>query len=194
MDLPVDISWLGHASFRIKGEKTIYIDPYKIGNEEKADLILITHDHFDHYSEEDIAKISGPDTEIIGPKGGTVIGPNERLERQGVTIETVPAYNLDKKFHPKENNWVGYIITVNNTRIYHAGDTDRIPEMEGIKADIVMVPIGGTYTMDAEEAAEAVNLIKPEYAIPMHYGSVVGRKSDADEFEELCECKVKRFD
>ncbi|MGM5487824.1 MAG: MBL fold metallo-hydrolase [Nanobdellota archaeon] len=199
MDFPIDISWLGHAALKIRGEKIIYIDPYQIEGGEVADIILITHDHFDHCSTEDIAKIRGAHTEVMvtegcDVKGATIVGPNQTLERDGISIETVPAYNVNKEFHPKEKNWVGYIITTKEARIYHAGDTDRIPEMDSIKADIVMVPVGGTYTMDAEEAAEAVNAINPEWAIPMHYGTVVGGKHDADDFEELCECKVKRFD
>lgn len=203
--LPVNICWLGHASFVIDEDVVIYVDPYRLEGRsglKPADIILITHSHFDHCSKKDIDKIRKKDTVIIAPADckpeieGQVsaLEPGKRKEIKGVSIEAVPAYNIGKEFHPREKGWVGYIMTIKGTRIYHAGDTDLIPEMESIEADIALLPVGGTYTMDAEQAADAAKKIKPMIAIPMHYGSVVGRISDADEFEELCESKVCRLD
>jgi L-ascorbate metabolism protein UlaG (beta-lactamase superfamily) len=187
----VNIEWLGHASFKIRGSKLIYTDPYKIRDTEKADIILITHEHFDHLSPDDIQKIRGPKTMVIAPAdcvakiGGTVkaIKPGQAINIDEVVIEAVPSYNIGKNFHPKQKNWVGYVIEMSGKRIYQAGDTDVIPEMDNIKADIALLPIGGTYTMTAEEAALACEKIKPTYAIPMHYGSIVGSKQDAERFK-----------
>ncbi len=194
-----NIRWLGHASFRISDGKIVYLDPWKLADGEKADLILITHSHYDHCSREDIGKIQKPETEIIAPADAArqltgnvkIVKPGDKITAAGIEIEVVCAYNLKKSFHPKAAGWVGYILTIEGKRIYYTGDTDLIPEMEGITADIVLVPIGGTYTMDAREAAEAVKLIKPEIAIPMHYGDIVGSSRDAEEFERLASCPVK---
>lgn len=204
-----NLEWLGHASFKITGEKVIYIDPFKLkGNEEKADLILITHEHFDHCSPEDISKIQKEDTIIVAPEdckakltgNMETILPNSEKTVAGIKIETIPAYNIDKfrepgiPFHPKENNWIGYIININSKRIYHAGDTDNIPEMKTLKdIDIALLPVGGTYTMTAEEAAQAANIIKAKLTIPMHYNDIVGTKDDADKFKELVEGNVEIF-
>ncbi len=198
----MEIDVLNHASTRIQNSKVIYIDPYEV-NEEKADIILITHSHYDHCSIADIRKLSKPSTKIVIPpdctsKLGkiekaniTIITPGKKLNIEGVVVEAVPAYNVEKRFHPKENQWLGYIVKIGNKRIYHAGDTDFIPEMKDISADVVLLPVGGTYTMNAEEAAKAANTIKPEIAIPMHFGSVVGSRDDAERFKELCSCKVR---
>ncbi len=189
-----NIIWLGHASFKIINEKVVYIDPWKIKEKERglAELILITHEHYDHCSPEDIAKLCKSDTQVVAPGDcvskisgqATAIKPGDILTIKGITLEAVPAYNLKKPYHPKANGWVGYIITIGKERIYHAGDTDLIPEMERIKADIALLPCGGTYTMDAIEAAQAANKIKPKLAIPMHYGSIIGTEKDVQRFKE----------
>jgi len=195
-----NLNWLGHASFKITGEKIIYIDPYQLeGEYEKADIILITHSHFDHCSPPDVNKIQKSNTVIVATPdcksdlSGKIkaVKPGDKITVKGINIEIVPAYNINKRYHPKSNNWVGYIVTVNTKRIYHAGDTDKIPVMGDIKADIVILPIGGTYTMTSEEAADAANRIKPQLAVPMHFGSVVGSKSDAERFKNLCKVPVE---
>ncbi|PIP18436.1 MAG: Zn-dependent hydrolase [Parcubacteria group bacterium CG23_combo_of_CG06-09_8_20_14_all_35_6] len=184
----------------VKSNRVIYIDPYQINETEKADIILITHGHFDHCSLPDIQRISKPETVIVATpdcqsriaslsvefRELKIAQPGISLEIKGVRIETVPAYNTDKHFHPKEDELVGYIINLDSRRIYHAGDTDLIPEMKNIKnIDVALLPIGGTYTMNAEEAAEAVKIINPKAAVPMHYGSVVGSDADAARFKGL---------
>jgi L-ascorbate metabolism protein UlaG (beta-lactamase superfamily) len=202
------ISWLGHDGFKIKNTKTVYIDPYKIKSGEEADILLITHDHFDHCSREDVEKIASAKTTIVttpaakrelsGTKAKEVraVNPGEKLVIDGILIETVPSYNVNKfsspsqPFHPKHNGMLGFIITVNGVRIYHAGDSDSIPEMEGLNVDIACLPVSGTYVMTAEEAADAAKRIKPKIAIPMHYGSIVGDARDAERFKKLTSCDV----
>lgn len=194
------ISWLGHSSVRISGEKIVYIDPWKLKNGEKADIILVSHSHYDHMSPEDIRKICREDTVIIttpdcsSELSGDVrsVRPGDKITVfSGITVEAVPAYNINKDFHPKANGWVGFVVSMNGKRIYYCGDTDFIPEMRNVMADIVIAPVGGTYTMSAEEAAEAVNLIKPEAAIPIHYGDIVGSVEDAKRFKNLCNVTVE---
>lgn len=193
------IKWLGHASVRIEAEKVIYIDPWKIGDTPKADLILITHSHYDHFSPDDIRKIQKEDTVIIAAAdlenklSGNVqfLKPGDRTKAQGIEVEAVPAYNMNKSFHPRENNWLGFVLNVEGTAIYHSGDTDVIPEMKHIRADIWMLPVGGTYTMTAQEAAAAVNGIRPGMVIPIHCGDLVGTFDDAGTFKELCETPVE---
>jgi L-ascorbate metabolism protein UlaG (beta-lactamase superfamily) len=186
------ITWLGHASFRIKGAKsTVYIDPWKLKSPEPADLVCITHSHFDHLSEEDVAKIKKASTVIIGPpdcKAGfgssfKSIAPGQTIEVGDVKVEAVPAYNINKDFHPKKNNWVGYVLTVDGVRIYHTGDSDVIPEMSSVTADVALVPVGGTYTMTAKEAADATKKINPKVAVPMHCGDIVGTLNDRESFK-----------
>jgi L-ascorbate metabolism protein UlaG (beta-lactamase superfamily) len=197
----IKIYWLGHASFKITNKLVIYIDPYIIPSTlEKADLILVTHEHFDHCAVDNIKRLTKDDTLVIATEdciaklaGLNVKGiqPNQTLEVKGIKIETVPAYNLNKNFHTKTSNWVGYVIEIDGVRVYHAGDTDFIPEMKKLKnIDIALMPVGGTYTMDAKEAAEAVNSFKPKVAIPMHYGEIVGSKSHAEKFKKLAKCEV----
>ncbi len=194
------ITWLGHASTRIEGEKVIYVDPWKLSADPPpADIILNTQSHYDHCSREDVNRISRKDTVILAPPdcAGELppdfrrVTPGWEEEVEGVGLRAVPAYNLTKPFHPRSNRWVGYLITMGGETIYQAGDTDHIPEMEEIKADVVIVPVGGTYTMNAAEAAEAVNKIAPQLAIPIHFGSVVGSVRDAEEFKRLCHCPVE---
>ncbi len=196
------IFWLGHDSFRLKGDKTVYVDPWKLApGAEKADVILVTHEHHDHFSKDDIAKISKANTIVVGPPsvtkqlaGNTVtVQPCEKHLIAGVPVETVAAYNVNKKFHPKSAGHVGYIVTLNGKRIYHAGDTDLTPEMAGVKSDIALLPVSGTYVMNPTEAAEAANIFKPALAIPMHYGDsdVVGTLHDAQEFERLARVPVE---
>ncbi|RCK78904.1 MAG: putative metal dependent hydrolase [Candidatus Ozemobacter sibiricus] len=193
------VTWLGHDGFRLTGAKTIYIDPFQIAGGPVADIICVTHEHFDHCSPDDLKKIQGPHTVVVGPadalakvSGRTqVVKPGDRLTVEGIPIEVVPAYNTDKKFHPKGNGWVGYIITLDGHRIYHAGDTDHIPEMKQIKADIALLPVSGTYVMTAEQAVAAALEIKPAVAIPMHFGAIVGQKSDAEKFRDALAGKVE---
>jgi L-ascorbate metabolism protein UlaG (beta-lactamase superfamily) len=190
------IHWLGHSSFRIEDDTTqIYIDPFKLSeNLPQADIIFITHAHYDHFSIEDIAKIQKKGTIIVATsdvtskigKGTVTVVPGKSYSLGTVTVNTVPAYNPDKKFHPKNKNWVGYLITLSNgQKIYHAGDTDSIPEMDTIKTDIALLPCGGTYTMTARQAAEMANVFKPKILIPMHWGSIVGTQADAEEVKKL---------
>ena len=187
------IDWLGHDGFRIVAEgHVLYFDPYEIEGGYRADLILVSHDHYDHCSPEDIAKVLKEETVILAPahcKAPVSIRPIEAGEKtivQGVEVEAVPAYNTDKQFHPKSQGGLGYVVTLEGKRIYHAGDTDLIPEMDHIDCDIALLPVSGTYVMTAEEAAEAARRIAPELAIPMHYGSgVVGSVKDAQRFMDL---------
>jgi len=200
------IRWLGHASFLIESGKIIYIDPYDIPEDlahtlPKADLILVTHDHADHFCPDAIKRIAGPSTIVVSIaaviealpeeiKHSRTVAPGDTLTLEGIGIEAVPAYNIDKKFHPKEKGYVGFIVHLKDRTIYHAGDTDIIPEMEHITADIALLPIGGTYTMNAVEAAKAADIIKPDVAIPMHWGKIVGTLEDAKEFQARCKTRV----
>ena len=192
------IHWLGHDAFRIDAGKTIYIDPFQIQAGPKADIILITHEHFDHCSIEDVEKIQGDDTLIITEKNSaeklsgqiTVLKPGESTSVDDIKIETVPSYNLDKDFHPKANGWLGFIIEIDGERIYHTGDADFIPEMEQVRTDIALIPVSGTYVMTADEGVKAAMAINPKVAIPMHYGSIVGSDEDAKQFEQALQGKI----
>ena len=201
-----DIEVLYHSSIRISKNKIIYIDPFKIDkNYNDADIIFITHDHFDHYSEEDIDKVINENTTIIIPeemltkilrkginKNAVItVESNKEYMVQGIKFETIPAYNTNKTFHPKENDWVGYIITLDGIRYYIAGDTDITEENRKVKCDVAFVPVGGTYTMDFKEAAQLINEIQPNIAVPIHYGSVVGTKQDATDFIKLLHPNIK---
>ncbi len=212
----IQITWTGHDGFRIRGtnsqnnQVTVYIDPYQLASkyqkQNDADVVLLTHDHFDHLSIDDLKQIINNNTSILsatecveklaGLKVKEISGikPGEKSIIKGLTIEAVPAYNINKKFHPKSDGKVGFIIRINEKRIYHAGDTDLIPEMESVDPDIALVPVSGTYVMTAEEAAKAVNeLIRPKkVVIPMHYNAVVGTEEDAKKFKKLVNvCKVE---
>lgn len=200
----VGFHWLGHDGFRIvAGGKTIYIDPFQLGkaqhNRNDADIVLISHNHFDHLSMDDLKHLIGKKTSVVAAeecldklkavRAAEVKGvaPGDRVTVQGVPVEAIAAYNTNKNFHPKADKKVGFVITLNGTRIYHTGDTDDIPEMSAVKPDVALVPVSGTYVMTAAEAARAVNeKIKPKkLAIPMHYGSIVGSERDAETFKQL---------
>ncbi|NPU83311.1 MAG: MBL fold metallo-hydrolase [Syntrophaceae bacterium] len=196
------IFWLGHSSILIRSEKTIYIDPWKVRTKDQADLILISHSHGDHLSPEDVKRIRKDDTVIVTTADAAprlsgdvrILKPGENLTAHDIPVEAVPAYNTHththKAFHSRRNGWIGFVVTVEGKRIYYAGDTDVIPEMETVRADVVIFPIGGTYTMTAAEAAKAVNIIEPESAIPIHWGDIVGSAADARTFQELCKVPV----
>ncbi len=194
-----ELHWLGHSSFLLESRQLkIYIDPFQLTKDEpKADFIFLTHSHYDHFSPKDLRKVSTNNTvfitsqdiqlEDIPHKEHIKLKPNESKRLESLIIQTVPAYNIDKKFHPKENDWIGFIIEWEHTRYYFAGDCDRIPEFEKLtEIDIAIVPISGTYVMTASEAAKAVcEDLKPQLAIPCHYGSIIGTDEDADEFFQL---------
>ena len=201
-----NIEVLYHSSIRISNNKVIYIDPFKIDkNYNDADIVFITHDHYDHYSDEDIDKVINENTTIIIPeklltkllrkginKNAIItVEPNEKYMIQGIKFETIPSYNTNKTFHPKENGWVGYIITLDDIRYYIAGDTDITEENRKVKCDVAFVPVGGTYTMGFKEAAQLINEIQAKIAVPIHYGSVVGTKQDATDFIKLLHPNIK---
>lgn len=193
--LMAGIVWLGHASFLIGNGVTLYIDPFDLpGDLPPADIILITHEHSDHFSPDDLARLVKPASVVVAlealrdrlPKSVKHfrgVAPGDTIEVGDVTIAAVPAYNVEKRFHPKEKGWIGFVIEIAGRSIYHAGDTDLIPEMEGIDADVALLPVGGTYTMDASEAARAADLIRPKVAVPMHWGKIVGTEKDAEAFK-----------
>jgi L-ascorbate metabolism protein UlaG (beta-lactamase superfamily) len=210
------ISWLGHDGFKIKNTKTVYIDPVEIKPSEEADIILITHDHFDHCSPKDVEKIASAKTVVITTpaakrqlsrtkaKEVRVAKPGEKILIGDVSIETVPSYNVNKftspgkVFHGKQEGMLGFIVTMKGVKVYHAGDSDYIPEMERFNVDIACLPVSGVYVMTAEEAAEAAKRIKPKIAIPMHYGvfreddgSLLGKPQDAERFKKLAACEVR---
>jgi L-ascorbate metabolism protein UlaG (beta-lactamase superfamily) len=190
------LSWLGHASFKIKGKtKVVYIDPWKLkGSHEPADIILIGHSHYDHLSVPDVEKVQKQSTVIIttadcasGLKGNIrIIKPGSTVVVDDVTVQAIPAYNVNKAFHPKSNEWVGFILTLDGERLYYASDTDFIPEMKELQnIDIALLPIGGTYTMNANEAAQAAKTINPRIVVPYHYGDIIGTKEDAKRLASL---------
>lgn len=200
----VSFHWLGHDGFKIiAGGKTIYTDLYQLSkaqhNKNDANIVFISHNHFDHLSMDDLKHVIGKKTTIVaanecvdqlkaaGAAEVKGVAPGDRLAVQGMPVEVLAAYNTNKKFHPKADGKVGFVFTINNMRIYHTGDADDIPEMSMAKPDVALVPVSGTYVMTAEEAARAVNeKIKPrKLAIPMHYGSIVGSEKDATKFKQL---------
>jgi L-ascorbate metabolism protein UlaG (beta-lactamase superfamily) len=209
----LEFQWTGHDGFRItdlKNKRIIYVDPFQLSEKHKtkdADIVLVSHDHFDHLSIEDLTAIVNANTEIVAakecleklqdlPAGRiTTLDPGERASPRGLVVEAIRAYNTNKRFHPKEDNKIGFVITVDGRRIYHSGDTDIIPEMSGLNPDIALLPVSGTYVMTADEAARATDeFIKPKkFAIPMHYGSIVGSDEDANKFKtsvRTCEVRI----
>ena len=200
-----NISVNTQSSIRIDcGTTIIRADPFKIAGEpHDAGIIFITHDHYDHFSPEDIQKVRRPDTvfaapesmksrlESIGISNAVLLSPGEKTEIAGIPVEAVPAYNTLKPFHPRSNGWLGYIITVNGKRIYAAGDTDAVKELRAVKCDIALVPVGGTFTMNHKEAAKLINEIRPGIAVPIHYGSIVGDRSDGEKFRKLVDSGIE---
>ncbi len=183
------------SSIRIENDgKVIYFDPFKRESEvHDADVIFFTHEHYDHYSKEDYLKVSKNDTIYVMPKSmgsdfddiAILLNPNDKTHILGMLVEANRAYNLNKPYHPYDNDWLGYKVDLKGYSIYVCGDTDYIPELENIKCDILFVPIGGKFTMDYKESANFVNDIKPKKVIPIHYGSIIGNESDFDKFKEL---------
>lgn len=204
-----NIEVICHSSIKINKGIIIYFDPFKIEKKyNDADIIFITHDHYDHYSEEDIDKVIKNNTIIVSPvdllekllnkglKKENIISvkPYEDYNIKNLKFSTIPAYNIDKQFHPRKNNWVGYLIELEEITYYIAGDTDITEDNKKIKCDVAFVPIGGTFTMNYQEASELINTIKPKIVVPIHYGSIVGTKEDAINFKKLInpeiECKI----
>ncbi|HYL82157.1 MAG TPA: MBL fold metallo-hydrolase [Candidatus Acidoferrum sp.] len=207
----VQITWIGHDGFKFKKEGVTYVDPFKLGTKpEAADLVCVTHEHFDHLSVDDLKKVVTPKTTVVTiaacqdavkalrPKALRLVRPGDRLDVDQVLVEVLPAYNINKfrspghPFHPQADGKVGYILTIGGIRIYHAGDTDEIPEMAKAKGvDVALLPVSGTYVMTAEEAIQACNAIQPQLAMPMHYGAIVGSEKDAEAFKKGVKCRVE---
>jgi len=204
------LEWLGHSGFRLRTrEGVIYIDPYRVADGPKADLILVTHGHYDHFSPQDVERLSSERTWLVGPPAvaervsGQVhsIGPGEMLEDElvrGVHVSAVAAYNTSKRnpegevFHPREAGWVGYELNFRGERLYHSGDTDVIPEMDSVAGvDVALLPVSGVYVMTAEEAAEAARRIQPSTAVPMHWGEHIGTREDAEAFARSAPVEVR---
>lgn len=199
-----EVEVLTHSSIKITGKRIIYFDPFNVTEESHdADLILVTHEHYDHYSPEDIKKVAGSDTWMIMPesmrgceeKAGNIkckfVHPGGIIEAKGILINAVPAYNRLKPFHTRGKGYVGYMVAMDDVRYYVAGDTDMTPENQDIKCDVAIIPVGGKYTMDCREAAKLVNRMKPKLAVPTHYGTVVGTPNDGKKFAELVDSRIE---
>lgn len=199
---------LCHSSIKVEGSKIIYFDPFRIKeNYKDADYIFCTHSHYDHFSPEDIKKIMKENTKLIVPKdikeeasnlvgeGNVVtVEPGKEYKIDYITFKTTYAYNETKKFHPRENEWVGYIVENDGQKYYVTGDTDNIKEIQDVVCDIAFIPVGGTYTMDFKEASELANAINAKIVVPTHYGEIVGEKEDGNKFAKLVKNKeVKVF-
>jgi L-ascorbate metabolism protein UlaG (beta-lactamase superfamily) len=186
------LAWLGHDGYRLDGDLVIYFDPYEIQSKTPADIILVSHEHFDHCSPDDVVKIQKEDTVIVTDLASAkklegdvkTMRVGDRLTVKGVEVEAVHAYNVNKQFHPKDAGMLGFIVNIGGVRIYHAGDTDFIPEMNDIETDIALLPVSGTYVMTVDEAIQAARAINPKIAIPMHYGAIVGDQTDAERFRD----------
>lgn len=198
-ELVKNVLWFGHDAICIKGSRTVFFDPYELsGSAPKADVILISHEHFDHCSPQDVEKIRKPDTVIVtdrtsaGKLSGNieVVKPGDRIKVKEISVEVYPAYNINKQFHPKSSGMLSFVVEMDGIRYYHAGDTDFIPEMEKMKVDVAFLPVSGTYVMTAQEAVEAARAIKPRVAVPMHYGSIVGSVRDAESFSRALEGEI----
>lgn len=192
-----------HSSIRLDVGDILYFDPFEVTEEKHdADIVFITHDHFDHFSPDDLAKVKNDDTVIIAPESTKdnilqnsgvkpekciFVVPGRNYEIEGLLVEVIPSYNVGKQFHTKEMNWCGYVVTVNDTSYYVAGDTDVVPEICEVKCDVALIPVGGTYTMTHEEAVEFVEKAKPAVVIPTHYGTLAGEKTDGPNFKALVE-------
>lgn len=192
-----------HSSIRLDLGDIIYFDPFEIQTENHdADMIFITHDHFDHLSPEDIAKVKKDDTVLIAPESTKenvlnnsgikadhciFVVPGKNYEIEGLLVEAVRSYNTGKQFHTKEMNWCGYVVTTDGVSYYVAGDTDVVPEICEVKCDVAMIPVGGTYTMTYEEAIGFAKKAQPSIIIPTHYGTLAGEKTDGPDFKALCE-------
>ena len=198
----IEVHWLGHDTFVLKGPKTVILDPFKAKGNYKADILLITHEHFDHLSEDDINRFTDSTSSIVAPRicegplrafpnTKTFVSPGSKVEVKGIGIEAIPAYNLNKfkepgkVFHPKADGRVGYIVTMGGVRFYQAGDSDATPELKAVDVDVAFIPVSGTYVMTAEEAADAAKAMKAKVIVPMHYDKIVGSKADAERFKKL---------
>ena len=187
-----------HSSIKLSNDKIIYFDPYDIKEDfHDADYIFITHDHYDHYDEDSISKVRKETTKIIVPEclqekeNNLVVEPNHNYQIDDISFQVIPSYNIDKPFHPKEKNYVGYNVLIDGVYYYIMGDTNRTPEADGVKTDICFVPIGGTYTMDVEEASNYINDLNPKKAIPIHYGKIVGNLSLGEEFKKKIKNEIE---
>jgi L-ascorbate metabolism protein UlaG (beta-lactamase superfamily) len=208
--LNLDFQRLSHDSFRVSGTRIVYTDPFRLKERDKADIILLSHEHFDHLNREDLEKVCTAETKIFasplcadglkGLKARSIeyLKPGSKTVTDGIEIEAVPAYNVNKfrepgkAFHPQSEPGVGFVFAMDGTRVYYAGDTDFIPEMKSIRCDVALLPVSGTYVMTPEEAAEAAAALKPKVAVPMHYGAIVGSEADALTFKSLVKaCQVE---